>query len=1397
MASTEEEKILDILRGVQLDQFHRQIVDRLHVTRVNHFDHVTEEDLDGLGMAKPAQRRLFEAIKKGKRRNLFGSFRRKKSKNKLLPEPSSYPKSPITTPAGPCLTCLITESSLVLYEMIGDGAFGYVRKGQWTTDTGTKVDVAVKCLKFSADAAFIQMQTDFIKEANSMALLDHPHIIRLFGIVLSTPMMLVTELAPLGCLLTALRNNRQRFMVSTLCDFMIQVASGMAYLESKRFIHRDLAARNVLLESNEKVKIGDFGLMRALSVEDDYYTMNPKGKVPFAWCPPEALKYRKFSHASDVWSFGICVIELFSYGEEPWPGLNGAQILAKVDMPRCERPLKPSHCPSLIYSLLVSLCWAHDPSNRAGFSELKKSLEQVRPHDVRAVHGYDSKSPQNLCFEEGDKITLIEASADTSWWRGQNKKTGRVGMFPAELVDGGPKPGTVQQISSTNISPSVLSRLLKPASCGKTSCDCGEKHLYETPVLLPPTSTPTSDPTSPASSLVSRNSTRSLESDISSPSEYESGYCSSMDGRRSNSTFSRKDLSYSYENCNPSYETMEADALASRPITIPKSGGSSEPMPIPRRDMTGARQRVSDLPSLDRLKGRMSDPLCRSPKMERVANRRSDPSGNTTSARCPLDFASSRREVVDEEIPPPLPPRSLKSSPRSRDPSPPIASSSPGSTNIGESFANEMILFIKSCSTECFDSSTVTTTDVNSIRTNSDENASKRHSLDTTAIPRMSDGFDNFEIKPRSASFGSLAGYENHVFRKGHQDQACVKSAISKALDEFERHVYGKDKYATDTEDSTGLEVETSDTSDYKNYRLRSPDVYENMSLEKSFEVNATSRSQSHDKNKRGPAFRSLSLDRSKPALTSRSRSLDRNTTSPRFETKSNKTSSQRATPNDDVYCDMTDSIKTCLPPRETPTTKEASEKEVYCDMTYASKIDPLPRQALREKEASEKDVYCDVTIADKGVSAPLKLPQYENHVIPRKIIPPTIEMLRSSQNRYSGAWDDVLSKSVPSACNLGLIERSIGIDGTFTAVIGELKSENNLRRSSSTGDIYENLQHPLKCVKELCHPVAPPRLKKKLRQARNAVPEKKWSLGITGEVANALRKREAKGNQETKELSDRSVENELVSSHRVNLRVKPVPPRPNSGELCQKVAPLCSGSAERNLEGSPRLQASDSTMKAEETPCLPHSGSILKKEEDAPRLPPRYTPSPGTMVLGTNKLKIDGRSYENIVSSNSRGQPVPPPPRKMTSPSLPSKTRSLGIDDQMGSRFDPELESKLPFTSSKPFGLSLRKANGRPPELPPKAKSGVKTPTSPLHRSSSWSVVRSTGLHGSSEDDTTTGARRYRPCPIESGNTYEAPRQVVMEKEVEELPPPLPRKLSKGMSRQNTCPNMVPETIL
>lgn len=167
----------------------------------------------------------------------------------MLPEEGTLDgKPPIKVPN----KHIIPADNILVNKELGTGEFGVVQQGVWTND-GERIQVAIKCLSRE------RMQNnpiEFLKEAAIMHGIDDEHIVRLYGVVLDTnALMLVTELAPLRSLLECLKEPslRASFPVISLCNFAVQICSGMQYLEMKRLIHRDLAARNILVFSKNKV----------------------------------------------------------------------------------------------------------------------------------------------------------------------------------------------------------------------------------------------------------------------------------------------------------------------------------------------------------------------------------------------------------------------------------------------------------------------------------------------------------------------------------------------------------------------------------------------------------------------------------------------------------------------------------------------------------------------------------------------------------------------------------------------------------------------------------------------------------------------------------------------------------------------------------------------------------------------------------------------------------------------------------------------------------------------------------------------------------------------------------------------------------------------------------------
>lgn len=154
----------------------------------------------------------------------------------------------------------------------------------------------------------------------------------------------------------SLQTRDGQFTVLQLVGMMRGIAVGMTYLSEMGYVHRDLAARNILVDENLVCKVSDFGMSRILeddseaaytatvsvwigrlfqdvTVNEMLNTCSTKvssacqgGKIPIRWTAPEAIAYGKFSSASDVWSYGIVMWEVMSYGERPYWEMSNQDV---------------------------------------------------------------------------------------------------------------------------------------------------------------------------------------------------------------------------------------------------------------------------------------------------------------------------------------------------------------------------------------------------------------------------------------------------------------------------------------------------------------------------------------------------------------------------------------------------------------------------------------------------------------------------------------------------------------------------------------------------------------------------------------------------------------------------------------------------------------------------------------------------------------------------------------------------------------------------------------------------------------------------------------------------------------------------------------------------------------
>uniref|UniRef100_A0A673M7G4 Tyrosine-protein kinase n=1 Tax=Sinocyclocheilus rhinocerous TaxID=307959 RepID=A0A673M7G4_9TELE len=253
------------------------------------------------------------------------------------------------------------ERHLIFLQQLGKGNFGSVEMCRYDPlQDNTGEVVAVKKLQHSSTEHI----RDFEREIEILKSLQHENIVKYKGVCYSAGrrnLRLVMEYLPHGSLRDYLNKNRDRIDHKKLLHYASQICKGMEYLATKRYIHRDLATRNILVESEFKVKIGDFGLTKVLPQGKEYYKVKEPGESPIFWYAPESLTESKFSVASDIWSFGVVLYELFTYSDK-----------------LCSPPTVSFLFFSAYMCEIMQECWDNDPSLRPPFKELALRIDLIR-----------------------------------------------------------------------------------------------------------------------------------------------------------------------------------------------------------------------------------------------------------------------------------------------------------------------------------------------------------------------------------------------------------------------------------------------------------------------------------------------------------------------------------------------------------------------------------------------------------------------------------------------------------------------------------------------------------------------------------------------------------------------------------------------------------------------------------------------------------------------------------------------------------------------------------------------------------------------------------------------------------------------------------------------------------
>lgn len=248
-----------------------------------------------------------------------------------------------------------------------------------------KKQVLVKALTKQKDES---LRESFQKQMELLGTVHHRNVTRLYGVALAKqPLWIVIEYTDWGdlkqfILATAPKNDKKipPLTVAQTLTLAQQISRGMDALTKAGFVHGDLATRNCVISSVFVAKVSIPGLCRDKYATEYYRLKDQQRLLPVRWMAPELLCREASGEPSiktDVWSYGVCVWELFNQAVElPHGKLSNEEYVEQMKVGGQEKDLTlnlPDACPAVIKEL-IEKCWSTEAAERPSFGQLTTAL---------------------------------------------------------------------------------------------------------------------------------------------------------------------------------------------------------------------------------------------------------------------------------------------------------------------------------------------------------------------------------------------------------------------------------------------------------------------------------------------------------------------------------------------------------------------------------------------------------------------------------------------------------------------------------------------------------------------------------------------------------------------------------------------------------------------------------------------------------------------------------------------------------------------------------------------------------------------------------------------------------------------------------------------------------------